>query len=247
MKPISMTLSIVFPCYNEGEIIAATVRDAYSWMTKASVKGEIIVVNDGSSDNTASVLSALRQEVPTLVVVTHPHNRGYGAAIHTGCDNAKMDLIAFVDSDGQFHVSELEKFFPFFPAVDVVSGIRLKRADPFIRWLNSNLFRVFINAVLGLRMTDLDCGMKAFKREVWKKIVPVYATGAFFDAELFFNTKKNGLRLAEVPVHHFPRTSGHSTGAKLKVIVKAFRDLFRLLSHDGNIRHAVYPVLRAVR
>lgn len=239
-----MTLSIVFPCYNEGEIIAATVHDAYTWMTKAAVKGEIVVVNDGSADDSGAILAALKKEIPTLVVVTHPHNRGYGAAIHTGCDAATMDLIAFVDSDGQFHVSELEKFFPFFPAVDVVSGIRLKRADAFVRWLNSNLFRLFINVTLGLRMKDLDCGMKAFKREIWKKIVPVYATGAFFDAELFFNTKKAGLKLAEVPVHHYPRTSGHPTGARLKVIVKAFRDWFRLLSHDGNVKYAFYPVLR---
>lgn len=242
-----MTLSIVFPSYNEAEVIATTVRDAYAWMQKNSILGEIIVVNDGSVDQTETVLSALKKEIPCFVEVLHTVNQGYGAAIRAGCDRAKSDLIAFIDSDGQFHVSELVKFLPHFPEVDLVSGIRVKRADAFFRLVNSNLFRIFIDLILGLRVMDLDCGMKAFKREAWQKIRPVFATGAFFNAEMFFNIKKNHLTFAEIPIHHFPRTSGHPTGANLKVIVKAFRDLFRLLSHDGNIRHAVYPVLRAVR
>lgn len=242
-----MTLSIVFPSYNEAGVIGTTVRDAYAWMQKHSIQGEIIVVNDGSVDQTEAVLGALKKEIPCFVEVLHTVNQGYGAAIREGCDKANSDIIAFIDSDGQFQVSELEKFLPIFPKVDLVSGIRVKRADAFIRSVNSNLFRMLIEVILGVRVKDLDCGMKAFKRSAWPSIRPVYATGAFFNAEMFFNLKKNRLTFAEMPIHHYPRTTGHPTGAKLKVIVKAFRDLFRMLAHDGNIRYALYPVLRPVR
>jgi len=240
-----MTLSIVLPSYNESGAIAKTVRDVFVWMTSKKLKGEIIVVDDGSVDDTESILSSLKKSVPPLKVILHRHNKGYGAAIRTGCNIATSDIIAFMDSDGQFHVSELEKYLLHFPKVDLVSGIRAKRADSFIRWLNSNLFRIFIDYTLGIRVKDLDCGMKAFKKEIWPKIHPKYATGALFNAELFFNLKKHRLRFAEVAVHHYPRVSGHSTGANISVILKAFRDWFRMVTHEGNVKYMVYPVFRS--
>jgi len=243
----TQSLSIVLPCFNEEGIIPATIADAQKWLLASGMDGEIVVVDDGSTDGTSKLLDSLARVIPILKIVRHPINKGYGSAIRSGCDAATKELIAFMDSDGQFAAAELTAFLPLFPEFDLVSGIRTKRADPFFRGLNSKIYRAAINCFFGMKVVDLECGMKAFKREIWPHIRPIYATGAFFDSELFFNMKKNDFRFAEVPVRHLPRTVGKPTGAKLRVILKTFGDLLRLVVHDGNSRFLFFPIYRGVK
>jgi glycosyltransferase involved in cell wall biosynthesis len=227
-----MTLSLVLPCFNEEKVIEHTVREAYAWFAHERIEGEVIVVNDGSTDGTEATLEHLRTVFPRLVIVRHEGNQGYGAALRSGCDTATMDAIAVMDSDGQFRVHDLNRLLPQLHAADVVAGIRLHRADPFIRSLNAFLYNQFIRIVLGIREKDVDCGMKAFRRSAWPSIRPARATGALFSAELFYRAACNGLQVHQVTVEHFPRLHGRPTGANLRVIVRMFRDLWRLLRRE---------------
>lgn len=224
-----MTLSVVLPCYNEAENIEETIADVIGWFAKADVKGTVIAVNDGSQDRTDAVLDALQARLPNLVVVHHAVNQGYGAAIRTGCDTATTDAIAFMDSDGQFRAEEIGMLVPHLARYPFVAGVRMRRADPLHRKLNSWLYgRILVRVILGIVVRDINCGLKLFTRTTWLEVRPQHATGALFNAEVFLNLKEKNIPFTEVHIPHYPRKKGNPTGAKPGVILRMFRELFAL-------------------
>jgi glycosyltransferase involved in cell wall biosynthesis len=191
---------------------------------------EIIVTNDGSRDNTAAVLEDLQQRAPELhlKVVTHERNCGYGAALASGFDAARKDLIFLTDGDKQFDVTEMCGFLPAMDAhTDLVIGWRRKRADPLMRKLNALGWKTLVNLLFGYTARDVDCAFKLFRRGVWESMT-VHARGATFSAEFLIKARRLGFRVTELPVGHYPRTAGSPTGARPDVIVRAFVELFRL-------------------
>lgn len=221
------TLSLVLPCFNEEKNIEDTVREAFAWFAEEGIRGEVIVVNDGSSDRTVDVLDDLQKEFP-LIVITHACNMGYGTALCSGCDRATMDYIAFMDSDGQFHASDFHLLIPQLSHADFVSGVRLRRADPFVRSLNARLYGFLIRWMLGVRVRDINCAMKIFRRSLWMAIRPRIVTGALFNAELFLRLSMMHVHWQQIPVPHYPRLLGEPTGAKISVIIRMFRELWKL-------------------
>ncbi len=224
----TVNLSIILPCYNEEQNIAASVQDVHEWMKKKNIEGEIIVVNDGSTDGTADVLQSLVQTYDNLCIVSHHPNKGYGAAVRAGCDRARSDIVAFMDSDGQFRAEDFDRLLPHLERFAFVTGRRRRRADPFMRKLNAKLFGLLTWVVLGVWVRDVNCAMKIFRRDIWQRIRPVHATGALVNAEMFLNLKKNGIAWHQVDVPHYPRKFGAQTGANLSVILKMFRELLTL-------------------
>ncbi len=221
-------LSLVLPCFNEVQNIEKTIRDSQQWFAAAQIDGEIIVTDDGSSDGSLDLLRKLQSEIPKLKVVHHEKNQGYGAAVRSGCDQAEKNWIAFMDSDGQFHASDISRLFPLTAQADYVTGFREKRADTFQRKLNSRLYNLLVRTMLGVHPSDLNCGMKLFRRSIWKTIRPVYATGALINGEMFFALKNARIVWDETAVPHYPRTAGKPTGANLRVILRTFKELWQL-------------------
>ena len=223
-----MRLSLILPCFNEEQNIEQTVRDVVEWFGREKIEGEIIVVNDGSVDGTALVLEQLASRHANLRIVTHEKNLGYGSAVRSGCDEATMEYVGYMDSDGQFHPEDLSRLLPLLAECDFVTGRRLKRADPLIRSLNAKLYGLLVFAILGIWVRDINCGKKIWKREIWPKIRPRYSTGALINGEVFYRLRRHGIRWKQEPVRHFPRRHGKQTGANIKVIYRMFRDLFAL-------------------
>jgi glycosyltransferase involved in cell wall biosynthesis len=221
-------LSLVLPCFNEEQNIEQTIRLAQKWFGDAGIDGEIIVTDDGSADGSAALLQHLQGDMSNLKLVWHDYNHGYGAAIRSGCDAAEKTWIAFMDSDGQFHPSDIALLLPLTQTADFITGIRQKRADDFHRKLNSLLYSLLVRVILGVKPTDLNCGMKLFRRSLWPAIRPTYATGALFNGEMFFALKKARIAWDEIPVPHYPRVAGKSTGANLDVILRTFKELWQL-------------------
>lgn len=224
----SMTLSVVLPCYNEESNIEHTVRDVAGWMDRCRIEGEVIVVDDGSRDGSLALLERMRAGLPRLRVVRHDANKGYGAAVRTGCDASAADAIAFMDSDGQFHAEDIGRLLPSLDKVPLVAGVRVRRADPLNRKLNAWLYGMLVRIVLRVKVRDLNCGLKVYRRSLWQRIRPVFASGALFNAELFLNLRQTGEAFAEVPVPHYPRRAGMQTGANPAVVLRMFRELFAL-------------------
>jgi glycosyltransferase involved in cell wall biosynthesis len=226
----SVSISAVLPAYNEGAIIERTVRHVASVLRDLVTDFEVIVTNDGSRDNTGEILADLQAREPELHlrVVNHERNRGYGAALASGFDAARMDLIFMTDGDKQFNVAELSDFLPAMDAqTDLVIGWRRKRADPLMRKLNALGWKTLVNVGFGFTARDVDCAFKLFRRQVWESLT-VHARGATFSAEFLIKARRLGFHVKELPVSHLPRTAGSPTGARLDVIVRAFVELFRL-------------------
>jgi len=231
------SISVVLPAYNEEAIIERTVHHVADVLRRQASDFEIIVSNDGSRDNTAGVLSGLQAREPDLHlrVVTHERNRGYGAALVSGFDAARKDVVFLTDGDKQFDVTELGDFLLAMDAqTDLVIGWRRKRADPLMRKLNALGWKLLVNLLFGYTARDVDCAFKLFRRHVWQSMT-VQSHGAAFSAEFLIKARRLGFNVKELPVSHFPRTAGSPTGARPDVIVRAFVELFTLwrnLSRD---------------
>ncbi len=238
------SLSIVIPAFNEEPNVAAAVERVSATLQTLGLEYEIIVVNDGSRDRTGEVAKGLIGRVPHLKLVEHYPNRGYGGALKAGFANATKDLIAFIPSDNQFDFKEINLLLAKLNGAAIVTGYRADRKDPFIRKLNAFGWNSVVRLLFGYLARDIDCGFKLFRREVLNHVT-LYSNGAMIDTEFLAGAKARGYKIAEVPVTHLPRVAGNPTGANFKVIVRAFRDLFRFrlrLSHELRAEKAAAAV-----
>ena len=221
------SLSVIFPAYNEQSNIRDTVEEARAALSKVARQWEIIVVNDGSNDATTQICDELVAEDPRVVAVHHPCNKGYGAALKSGILAAQGALVFFSDADGQFDLHELQEVVKWSRDFDIVAGYRGKRQDPLMRLINAWGWNTLVRLLLGVRVRDIDCAFKLFRREVFEK-VQIRAVGAMVNTEILAQAMHFGMQIHEVKVTHYPRVNGRATGAKLSVILKAFRELFHL-------------------
>jgi glycosyltransferase involved in cell wall biosynthesis len=226
-----MTLSIILPCYNEEENIAAAIHDVDAWIVSSNVDGTIIVVNDGSTDGSLALLKKLEKEISRLRIVDLPKNGGYGIAVRAGCDAATTDIIAFMDSDLQFQAKDLSLLLEHMDEYAFVTGRRAHRADSFIRNAFGKILGAMNVLVLGLWVRDVNCGMKMFRRDIWKTIRPVHGVEKLFNTEMFLRLKRNKIPWLTVNVPHYPRVAGNPTGGSVKVIVRMFWELWNLRTH----------------
>lgn len=232
-------LSVFFPCYNEEKNIEATVDKAVKVLENTAKKWEIIIVNDGSKDKTGEVALMIQKKYPSIKIVTHSPNRGYGAAFKSGLYNARYQWIAFTDSDGQFDFSEINNFIATQKKTkaDLVIGYYLGRKVSQAVIISSKIWELIVFVLFGLRVKDIDCGFKFISKKVVDTIPKLEAErGAFISSEFLIKSKKAGFKIVEIPVHHYPRVEGVATGRKLNVIIKSFVDLFKLWFKINFIR-----------
>jgi glycosyltransferase involved in cell wall biosynthesis len=224
-------LSFFFPAHNEEANLEALVDEALATLPSLATRFEIIAVDDGSRDRTAAIADDLAKRHPDVFrVVHHPTNLGYGAALRSGFRAARYELITFIDGDRQFKVIDVGRLTERIAAPDapdVVVGYRLERADPPIRRWYARIYRLANRIFFGVRVKDIDCACKLFKRQSLRPIM-VASGGAFFTAELLIKLRFEGRRIAEVGIPHYPRTAGSPTGARPKVVLRAVRDFWSL-------------------
>jgi len=221
------SLSVVIPAYNEAPNIAQAVRNVSHVLQEMKSDHEIIVVNDGSQDRTGDIVRELLASTPNLKLVEYSPNRGYGGALKAGFAAATGELIAFTPSDNQFDFGEIRRLLDrLTPDVVLVSGRRIDRKDNLIRKFNGWGWNTVVRLLFGYLIKDIDCGFKVFRRDILGRI-HIESNGAMIDTEMLAELRARGYKLAEVPVTHLPRVAGSPTGANLKVVVRAFRDLFR--------------------
>jgi glycosyltransferase involved in cell wall biosynthesis len=224
-------LSFFFPAHNEEANLEALVDEALAELPALAEKFEVIAVDDGSKDRTPAIADELAARHPDLFrVVHHPVNLGYGAALRSGFGAARYDLIGFIDGDRQFKVADMGRLTARIAAEDspdVVVGFRLKRADPPIRRWYARIYRLSNRIFFGVRVRDIDCACKLFKREALEPI-RVESGGAFFTAELLIKLRFEGRRIGQIGVPHYARTAGSPTGAKPSVVFRAVRDFWLL-------------------
>lgn len=221
-------LSAFFPAYNEEANVRATTEAILRVLPNVADLYEVLIVDDGSVDNTGRIADDLSDSDPHVRVIHHPTNRGYGGALRTGFYNCRYEFIAFIDGDGQFDFGEIAHFAEFMDTNDLVIGFRAERRDSFFRSLNARSWGMLIRLVFGLKVRDIDCAFKVIRRSVLQRIPRLRSDGAMISAELLIRCRNGGCTIKELPVNHYPRRAGKQTGSDLRVILKAFRDLFAL-------------------
>ena len=223
-----LSISVFFPAYNDAESIVPLVRTAARLLRDHGADFEIVVVNDGSRDNTAAVLEALRQEIPQLYVIHHPRNRGYGAALISGFYSCTREWIFYTDGDGQYDVEEMPRLLErIAPGVDVVNGYKIARSDPFYRILLGKLYLAGIHFAFSLRTTDIDCDYRLMRRCMFDHIRLNCESGVIC-VELVKKIEHNGYRIVEVPVHHYPRRHGRSEFFRIRHLSRVCQQLVTL-------------------
>ncbi len=221
------SVSVFFPCYNEQDNVSHTVSQAVSVLENMNADYEIIIVNDGSSDGTAKIADEIAEKNPRVKTVHHPANMGYGAALQSGFKAAVKQLVFYTDGDGQFDIREMPQLLPLMKQYDIVSCYRLNRRDSFIRRLNAWCWTRLVCFLFNMKLRDIDCAFKLYKRRIFDDI-KMSSSGALIDTEILARAVRKGYTVAQKGVHHYPRTAGVQTGANLKVIFRAFVELFKL-------------------
>jgi glycosyltransferase involved in cell wall biosynthesis len=222
------SISLVLPAYNEAENIDAMVAEAVPALETTASDWEIVVVDDGSADETAAVTRSVAEREPRVRLVQHPVNRGFGSAVLTGFTSAEKDWIFYTDADRQFVLAELERFVPHMESADLIAGYRAPRRDPFLRVFYGKGWSALCTLLFGYTVRDVDCGFKLLRREIVQDLAPkIESRGATFSIEWLVRAKRAGYRFVELPVSHRPRVAGSQTGANVRVIVRAFRELVR--------------------
>jgi dTDP-4-amino-4,6-dideoxygalactose transaminase len=218
------SLSMVFPAYNDALSLPSLIPTAYQTAQKITQDFEVIVVNDGSRDNTLSVLQKLQKKYSKLKIVSHSVNRGYGGAIISGLSEAKKEWVFYTDGDGQYKPEEIFNLIEKLDIhIDVVNGFKKTREDSFVRKFVGEIYNSFLHHVYSVPIRDIDCDFRLIKRSYLQKI-SLRAQSGLFCLELVTSLAKVGARFAEVEVSHQSRKYGSSQFFTPKHLWKTFRD-----------------------
>jgi glycosyltransferase involved in cell wall biosynthesis len=204
-------LSIILPAYNEEENLPIAVDRSLGVLARVASEYEVLIVDDGSTDDTDRVARRLVDENANSVrLLRHACNQGKGAALRTGFDNASYELVFYTDSDNQFDVSELKYFLPMMKEHDLVIGFRVYRYDHVLRRIVSWFYNRLIAVMFRLRLRDVNCSFKLMRREVVDQI-DLKCDNFFVDTELLARARKCNFRIAQKGVRHYPRMAGETT------------------------------------
>ena len=220
------SISFFCPAYFDEKNLPILIPKAYKVLKENTSRFEILIVEDGSPDNTDKIADKLAKKyAPYVKVIHHKKNLGYGAALKTGYTFAnKYDFVLYTDGDNQYNIEELTKFLPYLRNKDAVIGFRTKRSLKFSRQIQTRVFNWLIRVLFRIKLKDINCAMKIIRRKALKNIELTSDSG-FIDAELLIKLYKEKYSIKEVEVNHFPRMFGKASGGNPKLIFKTIFDM----------------------
>ena len=232
---MTLTYSIVIPAYNESARIRPTLDEILRHVKEQAWDAELLVVNDGSRDDTAQIVHEYRKLHPQVSLLENPGNRGKGYSVRNGMLHARGEICLFTDADLSSPITEARKLFDALAAgADIAIGSRWMRPDlqterqSLLRQAFGRIFNLVLRVILGLHFADTQCGFKAFRREAAQRIFPLQKIERWgFDPEILFLARRAGLRVDEVPV-----VWAHAEGTRLQ----PFRDGMRMFTEVLRIR-----------
>lgn len=220
-------ISLFFPAYNEEDNIENAINTAKKALAQIADEFEVLVVNDGSRDRTQRIVEEICQKDKRVRLINHEHNKGYGSAVCSGFAACRYDYVFFTDADNQFDVFEIEKLVILITEADIAAGYRIKRKDPFYRTINAWGFNMLVRILFRVKIKDIDCAFKLFRKRAIERI-HLESVGALVNTEIIVKSTKQGFRIKQVGVTHYPRFFGEQTGANPLVVLRAFFEIIKL-------------------
>lgn len=235
--PTVQSLSVFFPAYNDAPSLPGLLAATFQTLAANVEDYEVIVVNDGSWDNTGQVLAVLAEQyAPHMRVVTHEQNRGYGGALRSGFAAAKKDWVFYTDGDGQYDPGELPRLLSKASFdVGLVNGFKLQRNDPWHRIWIGNVYNAFARFLFRINIRDVDCDFRLIRRALLDEI-RLTSTSGTICVELVRKLEMSPYRVAEVGVSHYPRLHGRSQFFRVRSLLGTLGQLIRLY-----LRTVVFP------
>jgi len=226
-KKHNIRLSVFFPCFNETFNLKGLVCEAIEVLNGLVQEYELLIINDGSTDDTRHTADRLCSKHKNVRVINHQINRGYGAALASGFNNSLYDWIFFTDGDNQFFINEIEYLLDEIENYDIVIGFRKNRQDPWHRLVYAQAWNFLVGTLFDIKFKDINCAFKLIRKRVLEGIT-FLSSGAVISTELLAKSVHSGAHVKEIGVSHRPRKFGIQTGGNPKVIFTAFLELYRL-------------------
>jgi glycosyltransferase involved in cell wall biosynthesis len=232
-------LTVFFPAYNDSGTIASLVIAAHRTAEALTPDFEILIINDGSADNTAEIADELARTYPRVRVIHHARNRGYGGALRSGFSEASKDVIFYTDGDGQYDPSELALLWSrLADDVDLVNGYKISRSDPWHRIVIGRVYHHTVKLLFGLKIRDVDCDFRLMRRAIFDRVHLRHNSGVIC-LEMMKKVQDAGYRIAEVPVHHFHRAFGQSQFFNFRRLSRTILDVGKLWIELVVLRRSV--------
>ena len=227
-NPQVSSVSAFFPCYNDAQSIGDMVRNVDAALATRVANYEIIVVNDGSKDESLDVLTALTTEVSALRIVNHEVNRGYGGALQSGFKAATKQWVFYTDGDAQYDSGEITRCIDAVtPTTDIVQGMKIGRGDPLHRKVIGRVYHHVVKRLFSLHVRDTDCDFRLIRNSLMQNIT-LTATSGVICVEMMRKLEQAGGRFVEVGVSHYFRPHGKSQFFRLPAIARSARQLLQL-------------------
>lgn len=226
------SISVFLPAFNEEENIRACVLSVKKYLDKRFKDYEILVISDGSTDNTNKIVAEIGKKDKRIKLFARKKKLGYGAGLRAGFAHSSKDLIFYTDGDNQFNIEDIDNLLPLLDSYDIVSAYRVDRKDPLMRIFIAGVYNLLIRILFGLKVRDIDASFKLYKKEIFKNMKLVTNTG-LTDAEVLIKAQKQGFKIGQIGVAHYPRIHGRTSyemGARNKIFAfvkpKVIIDIF---------------------
>lgn len=219
---------IIIPAFNEEQTLRGVVEKTRAVLEDVANGFSILIIDDGSTDNTGQIADDLQRQDTRVQVIHHEGNKGIGVALVSGYTRADADVIGMICSDGQFDPDDLRRFAPYLQDYDIIASFRQDRRDSFYRMLLTRTDRWLVRLLFGLSMRDVNW-VKLYKRWVIKRI-QLESASPFLETEIVVKAKKMGANITEFPAPYYPRVAGRAKGASLFHLYRTMVDLLKLYS-----------------
>jgi glycosyltransferase involved in cell wall biosynthesis len=220
-------ISLFFPVYKDEATVLRVAAKAVALLSEAASDHEVIIVDDGSPDRAGEVAEEFARNHPSVRVIHHARNLGYGQALRTGFAAARYEWIAFTDGDDEYEVDDFRKLLRLRDCYDLIITFRYAKRYTGLRVFISYVYNRILRTVFQSRFRDISCGLRLVRREVIEEL-DLVSTSPFIGAEVAIKTMLKGFRVGEVGIQTFPRQMGRGSSVSIANIWATVRDLVRV-------------------
>jgi glycosyltransferase involved in cell wall biosynthesis len=227
MKP---NISLFFPVYNDENTIERMVKKSMTVLEEIAENHEIIIVNDGSPDNSGEIADAMAKQFTNIKVIHHEQNKGYGAAIKTGFENASYEWVCFTDGDDEYDVYDLKKMVALKDFYDLIITFRYVKLYSNFRIFVSGIYNKLFRWVFRTNYRDISTGLRLMRKSVFTELT-IISDSPFIGAEITLRTMLKGYRVGEMGIQTFPREFGSGASVSFKNIIRTLQDMKKVYKH----------------